>query len=38
LGEQQAEQLLNSAAREERQVQGKQQQNRPRPPNVGKDW
>lgn len=39
LGEQQAEQLLNAAAREERGVQGKKQrQNRPQPPPGGKDW
>ncbi|MEO6446761.1 MAG: VWA domain-containing protein [Gemmatimonadaceae bacterium] len=39
LGEQQAEQLLNAAAREERGVQGrKQRQNRPQPPPGGKDW
>ena len=39
LGQQRAEELLNSAAREERDVQGKkQQQNRPEPPPGGKDW
>jgi Ca-activated chloride channel family protein len=39
LGNQQAEQLLNSAEREERNVQArKQQQNRPQPPPGGKDW
>jgi Ca-activated chloride channel family protein len=39
LGEQQAEQLLNSAARDEREVQGKKQkQNRAEPPPGGKDW
>ena len=39
LGEQQAEQLLNAAAREERGVQGrKQRQSRPQPPPGGKDW
>ena len=39
LGNQQAEQLLNSAQREERNVQArKQQQNRPQPPPGGKDW
>lgn len=39
LGEQQAEQLLNAASREERGVQGrKQRQSRPQPPPGGKDW
>lgn len=39
LGQQQAEQLLNSAARDEREVQGKKQkQNRAEPPPGGKDW
>jgi Ca-activated chloride channel family protein len=39
LGNQQAEQLLNSAEREERNVQArKQAQNRPQPPPGGKDW
>ncbi|MCC6774344.1 MAG: VWA domain-containing protein [Gemmatimonadaceae bacterium] len=39
LGDQQAEQLLNAAAREERGVQGrKQRQSRPQPPPGGKDW
>ena len=39
LGQQQAEQLLNAAAREERGVQGrKQRQSRPQPPPGGKDW
>ena len=39
LGEQQAEQLLDAAAREERGVQGrKQRQSRPQPPPGGKDW
>lgn len=39
LGEQQAEQLLNAAARDERGVQGrKQRQSRPQPPPGGKDW
>jgi Ca-activated chloride channel family protein len=39
LGQQQAEQLLNSASRDERAVQGKKQkQNRPQPPPGGKDW
>ena len=39
LGQQRAEQLLNSAAREEREVQGdKQRQNRSDPPPGGKDW
>ncbi|MFL5577071.1 MAG: vWA domain-containing protein [Gemmatimonadaceae bacterium] len=39
LGEQRADELLNSAAREERDVQGKkQQQSRPEPPPGGKDW
>ena len=39
LGQSQAEQLLNSAAREERVVQGKKQrQSAPDVPRVGKDW
>ena len=39
LGQQRAEQLLNSAAREEREVQGKRQRaNRADPPPGGKDW
>ena len=39
LGEQQAEQLLNSAAREEREVQSRRQQrNQPAPSTTGKDW
>ena len=39
LGEQQAEQLLGSAAREERDVQSKKQkQNKVEPPPGGKDW
>ena len=39
LGQRQAEQLLGSAAREERDVQAKkQQQNRVEPPPGGKDW
>jgi Ca-activated chloride channel family protein len=39
LGQQQAEQLLNSAAREERGVQGrKQRQSKPNTPPGGKDW
>ena len=39
LGQQQAEQLLNAAARDERGVQGrKQRQSRPQPPPGGKDW
>lgn len=39
IGERRADELLNSAAREERDVQGKkQQQNRPEPPPGGKDW
>ncbi len=39
LGERQAEQLLGSAAREERDVQAKRQrQNRVEPPPGGKDW
>jgi Ca-activated chloride channel homolog len=39
LGQQQAEQLLGSAAREERDVQSKKQkQNRVEPPPGGKDW
>lgn len=39
LGEQQAEQLLNAAAREERGVQGRKQRlSRPQPPPGGKDW
>ena len=39
LGQQQAEQLLNSAAREEREVQARRQQrNRPQPASSGKDW
>jgi len=39
IGKEQAEQLLNSAEREERNVQArKQQQNRPQPPPGGKDW
>ena len=39
LGQQQAEQLLNSAARDERDVQGKKQrQSRAEPPPGGKDW
>jgi len=39
LGQQRAEELLNSAARDERDVQGKKQrQNRASPPPGGKDW
>jgi Ca-activated chloride channel family protein len=39
LAQRQAEQLLGSAEREERDVQGrKQKQNRPEPPPGGKDW
>lgn len=39
LGQQQAEQLLNSAAREEREVQSRRQQrNQPAPSATGKDW
>jgi Ca-activated chloride channel homolog len=39
IGERQADQLLQSAAREERDVQQKKQrQNRTEPPSVGKDW
>jgi tetratricopeptide (TPR) repeat protein len=39
LAQRQAEQLLGSAEREEREVQSKkQQQNRPEPPPGGKDW
>ena len=39
IGEQQAERLLNSAAREEGDVQSrKQSRNRPEPPPGGKDW
>ncbi|AHG90690.1 von Willebrand factor type A [Gemmatirosa kalamazoonensis] len=39
LGERQAEELLNAAARDERDVQGKKQkQNQPPPPPGGKDW
>jgi len=39
LGQQRAEELLNSAARDERDVQGKKQkQNRATPPPGGKDW
>jgi Ca-activated chloride channel family protein len=39
LGQQQAEQLLGSAAREERDVQSKKQKaNRVEPPPGGKDW
>ena len=39
LGQQQAEQLLNAAAREERGVQGRKQKNsRAQPPPGGKDW
>ncbi|GAC1515148.1 MAG: hypothetical protein NVS1B4_04670 [Gemmatimonadaceae bacterium] len=39
IGQRQAERLLNSAAREERETQArKQHQNRPDPPPVGKDW
>ena len=39
LGQQQADQLLGSAAREERDVQAKKQkQNRVEPPPGGKDW
>lgn len=39
LGQQQADQILGSAAREERDVQAKrQQQNRVEPPPGGKDW
>lgn len=39
LGQDRAEQLLNSAARDERDVQARrQQQNRPTPPPGGKDW
>ncbi|HKG92720.1 MAG TPA: VWA domain-containing protein [Gemmatimonadaceae bacterium] len=39
IGRQQADELLNSAARDERDVQGKRQkQNRAEPPPGGKDW
>ena len=38
IGNQQAEQLLNSAAREEREVQGRKQKQNPLPPPGGKDW
>jgi Ca-activated chloride channel family protein len=38
LGEQQAEQLLNSAARDERGVQGKKQKQTRPPPRGGRDW
>ena len=39
IGQEQADQLLNSAAREERNVQGrKQRQSRAQPPPGGKDW
>jgi Ca-activated chloride channel family protein len=39
LAQRQAEQLLGSAEREEREVQGKKQkQNKPEPPPGGKDW
>ncbi|MEO7921741.1 MAG: VWA domain-containing protein, partial [Thermoanaerobaculia bacterium] len=38
LGEQQAEQLLNSAARDERGVQGKKQKQSRPPPRGGRDW
>jgi Ca-activated chloride channel family protein len=38
IGQQQAEQLLNSAAREERDVQGKKQKQNPVAPPGGKDW
>ncbi len=39
LGQQRAEQLLDNAGREEREVQrDKQDQNRPEPPPGGKDW
>lgn len=38
IGQQQAEQLLNSAAREEREVQGKKQKQNPAVPPGGKDW
>ena len=39
LAQRQAEQLLGSAEREEREVQSKKQQNnRPEPPPGGKDW
>ena len=39
LGRQQAQEILNSAARDERDVQGRHQdQNRPTPPPGGKDW
>jgi Ca-activated chloride channel family protein len=39
MGQRQAEQLLGSAAREERDVQAKKQkQNRVEPPPGGKDW
>jgi Ca-activated chloride channel family protein len=38
LGEKQAEQLLASAAREERDVQRKRQRTRAEPPRGGKDW
>ena len=39
MGQKQAEQLLGSAAREERDVQArKQKQNRVEPPPGGKDW
>ncbi len=38
LSERQAEQLLGSAAREERDVQLKRQQKRAEPPRSGKDW
>jgi len=38
IGNQQAEQILNSAAREEREVQGRKQKSNPLPPPGGKDW
>ncbi|MFN8572764.1 MAG: VWA domain-containing protein [Gemmatimonadaceae bacterium] len=38
LGQQQAEQLLNSAARDERGVQGKKQKQTRPPPKGGRDW
>ncbi len=39
LGRQRAEQLLNSAAREEREVQAREQrESSPQPPPTGKDW
>lgn len=38
LDQRQAEALLNSAAREERDTQGRRQRQSRNPPNVGKDW